>query len=73
MGKLTAYTLRYYGLDDRAIEVRSRQRQEDFSSSLCVQTGYGAHPEGYRGHFPGIKHGGGVMLTSHHIWCLGRE
>jgi hypothetical protein len=21
-----------------------RQRQEDFSSNLCVQTGYGAHP-----------------------------
>jgi hypothetical protein len=33
-----------YGLDDRAIEVRSPAGEEDFSSSLCVQTGSGAHP-----------------------------
>jgi hypothetical protein len=33
-----------YGLDDLAIEVRSRQRRNDFSSNLCVQTGSGAHP-----------------------------
>jgi hypothetical protein len=33
-----------YGLDDRAIEVRSSAGAEDFSSSLCVQTGSGAHP-----------------------------
>jgi hypothetical protein len=33
-----------YGLDDRAIEVRSPAKQKDFSSSLCVQTGSGAHP-----------------------------
>jgi hypothetical protein len=33
-----------YGLNDRAIEVRSRQRQADFSSNLYVQTGSGAHP-----------------------------
>jgi hypothetical protein len=33
-----------YGLDDRAIEVRSPDGAEDFSSSLCVQTGSGAHP-----------------------------
>jgi hypothetical protein len=32
------------GLDDRAIEVRSPAGAEDFSSSLCVQTGSGAHP-----------------------------
>jgi len=32
-----------YGLEDRAIEVRSWQRREDFSSGLCVQTGSGAH------------------------------
>jgi hypothetical protein len=32
-----------YGLDDRAIEVRS-QTQKDFSSNICVQTGSGAHP-----------------------------
>jgi hypothetical protein len=33
-----------YGLDDRAIGVRSPARAEDFSSILCVQTGSGAHP-----------------------------
>jgi hypothetical protein len=33
-----------YGLDDRAIGVRSPAEAEDFSCSLCVQTGSGAHP-----------------------------
>jgi hypothetical protein len=33
-----------YGLDDRAIEVRSPAGANDFSSILCVQTGSGAHP-----------------------------
>jgi hypothetical protein len=33
-----------YGLDDRAIGVRSLAGAKDFSSSLCVQTGSGAHP-----------------------------
>jgi hypothetical protein len=34
-----------YGLDDRAIEVRSAAEAKDFfSSNLCVQTGSGAHP-----------------------------
>jgi hypothetical protein len=33
-----------YGLDDRAIVGRSPAGAEDFSSSLCVQTGSGAHP-----------------------------
>jgi hypothetical protein len=28
-----------YGLDDRAIGVRSPAEAKDFSSSLCVQTG----------------------------------
>jgi hypothetical protein len=32
-----------YGLDDRAIKVRSPAGAEDFFSSLCVQTGSGAH------------------------------
>jgi hypothetical protein len=45
-----------YGLDDRAIGVRSPAGAEDFSSNLCVQTGYGAHPAsctmGTGGHFP---------------------
>jgi hypothetical protein len=36
-----------YGLDDRAIGVRSPAEAEDFSSSLCVQTGSGAHPASY--------------------------
>jgi hypothetical protein len=33
-----------YRLDDRTIEVRSPAGVKDFSSSLCVQTGSGAHP-----------------------------
>jgi hypothetical protein len=36
-----------YGLDDRAIEVRSPTGAEDFSSSPCVQIGSGAHPASY--------------------------
>jgi hypothetical protein len=34
-----------YGLDDRAIGVRSPAGAKDFSSILCVQAGSGAHPE----------------------------
>jgi hypothetical protein len=33
-----------YGLDERAIGVRSPAGEKDFSSSLCVQTDSGAHP-----------------------------
>jgi hypothetical protein len=48
-----------YGLDDRAIGVRSLVGAKDFSSSLCVQTGSGAHPAsctmGTGGPFPGGK------------------
>jgi hypothetical protein len=33
-----------YGLNDRAIGVRSPAGAKDFSSNLCVQTGSGAHP-----------------------------
>jgi hypothetical protein len=48
-----------YGLDDRAIEVRSPSGAEDFSSSPCVQTGSGAHPASYPmgtgGSFPEAK------------------
>jgi hypothetical protein len=40
-----------YGLDDRAIEVRSPTGAEDFSSSPCFQTGSG----GTGGSFPGGK------------------
>jgi hypothetical protein len=42
-----------YGLDDRAIGVRSPAEAKDFSSNLCVQTGSGAHPAG--GPFSGGK------------------
>jgi hypothetical protein len=48
-----------YGLDDRAIGVRSPAGAKDFSSSLCVQTGSGAHPAsctmGTGGPLPGGK------------------
>jgi hypothetical protein len=48
-----------YGLDDRAIGVRSPAGARDFSSILCVQTGSGAHPAsctmGTGGPFPGGK------------------
>jgi hypothetical protein len=33
-----------YGLEDRAIGVLSPAGAKDFSFSLCVQTGSGAHP-----------------------------
>jgi hypothetical protein len=33
-----------YGVDDRAIRVRSPAGAKDSSSSFCVQTGSGAHP-----------------------------
>jgi hypothetical protein len=48
-----------YGLDDRVIGVRSPAEAKNFSSSLCVQTGSGAHPAsctmGTGGPFPGGK------------------
>jgi hypothetical protein len=48
-----------YGLDDRAIRVRFQAGANDFSCSLCVQTGSGAHPASYPmvtgGPFPGGK------------------
>jgi hypothetical protein len=48
-----------YGLDDRAIRVRSPAGAKDFSSILCVQTGSGAHPAsctmGTGGPYPGGK------------------
>jgi hypothetical protein len=64
-------TVSGYGLDDQAIGVRSPAGAKDFSSSLCVQTGSGAHPAscpmGTGGTFPGAKRGLGVTLTSHPI------
>jgi hypothetical protein len=48
-----------YGLDDRAIEVRSPAGAKDFSSNLFVQTASGAHPAsctmGTGGPIPGGK------------------
>jgi hypothetical protein len=52
-------TVSDYGLDDRAIGVRSPAGAKDFSSSLCIQTGSGAHPAsctmGTGGPFSGDK------------------
>jgi hypothetical protein len=59
-----------YGLDDRAMRFDSRQRQEDFSSRLCVQTWSGAHPASCtmrtEGPFPGGMRGRGVILIIRH-------
>jgi hypothetical protein len=58
-----------YGLDDRAIGVRSPAGGKDFSYSLFVQTGTGAHPAsctmGTGGLSPGLKRRRGVTLTTH--------
>jgi hypothetical protein len=58
-----------YRLDDLAIGVRSPAGAKDFSSSLCVQTGSGAHPAsctmGTGGPIPVAKRGRGVTLTTH--------
>jgi hypothetical protein len=58
-----------YGLDDRAIGVRSPEGVKDFSSSLCVQTDPEAHPAsctmGTGGPFPEAKGGRGMTLTTH--------
>jgi hypothetical protein len=53
-----------YGLDDRAIGVLSPAGAKDFSCSLCVQTGTGAHPASSTmvtgGPFPGGKSAAGA-------------
>jgi hypothetical protein len=53
-----------YGLDDRAIGFRFPAGAKDFSCSLCVETGSGAHPAsctmGTEGPFPGGKGAAGV-------------
>jgi hypothetical protein len=53
-----------YGLDDRAIGVRSPAGEKDYSSSLCVQTSSEAHPAsctmGTGGPFPGGKSAAGA-------------
>jgi hypothetical protein len=48
-----------YGLDDRAIGVRSPAGAKDFSSSLCIQTGSEAHPASCK-----IGTGGSLYLLS---------
>jgi hypothetical protein len=57
--KNSVSTVSGYGLDERVIEVRSPAEAKDISSSLCVQTGSGAHPASYTtgtgGPFPGGK------------------
>jgi hypothetical protein len=59
MSRVSSGSVSDYGLDDRAIEVRSPAGAKDFSSILCIQTGYGAHPAsctmGTGGPFPGGK------------------
>jgi hypothetical protein len=47
-----------YGLDDRAIEVRSAVEARDFSSSLCVEIGSEAHPSSCQMGTGGILPGG---------------
>jgi hypothetical protein len=53
-----------YGLDDRAIGVRSPAGAKDFYSILCVQTGSEAHAAsctvGTGGPFPGGKSAAGA-------------
>jgi hypothetical protein len=53
-----------YGLDGRAIGVRSPAGAKDFSYNVCVQTGSGAHPAsckmGTGGPFPGGKSAAGA-------------
>jgi hypothetical protein len=66
-----------YGLDDRAIGVRSPVGVKDFSFNLCVRTCCGAHPAsctmGNGGPSPGAKRGQGVTLTTHPIYDRGQE
>jgi hypothetical protein len=53
-----------YGMDDRAIGVRSPAGTKDFTFNLCVQTDSGAHPAscpmGTAGPFPGGKSAAGA-------------
>jgi hypothetical protein len=41
-----------------------RQRQNNFSSSLCAQIGSGAHPISTGGPYPGVKRGRGVTQNT---------
>jgi hypothetical protein len=53
-----------YGLDDRAIEIRSPAGAKDFSYILCVQTGSGAHSVSVQW-VSGVKCGRGMTLATH--------
>jgi hypothetical protein len=58
-----------YGLDGQAIEVRSPAEAKGFSSSLCFQTGCGAHQSLVQWVlwvlFQWLKRSRGVTLTTH--------
>jgi hypothetical protein len=57
-----------YGLDDRAIQVRSPAEEKGFSSSLCPDRLWGPPSllyYGYRGSFPRAKRRRGVALITH--------
>jgi hypothetical protein len=60
-----------YGMNDGRTMFDPRQMLENFSCSLCVQTGSGAQPAscliGTWGLSPGVKRGQGVTLTTHPI------
>jgi hypothetical protein len=66
-----------YRLDYHKKWVRSPAVAKNFSSSLCVQTSYGAHPAssptGTGGTFPEVKRGLGVTLITHPILRRGQE
>jgi hypothetical protein len=58
-----------YGLDDRAIEVRSPPEANKFSPNLCVQTGLRPTQSPVQWLpgvlISGVKHGRGVALTTY--------
>jgi hypothetical protein len=70
-GEAQSVLLSDYGLDDRAIEVRSLAGAEEFSCNFCVQTGSGAHPASCamdeESPFPVVKSGRGVTVTTHPV------
>jgi hypothetical protein len=51
-----------YGLDDWAINFRSLAGAKDFSSILCVQNGFGAHPASCTVGTGGLLRGGKARL-----------
>jgi hypothetical protein len=59
------------------VGVRSPAEAKYFSSNLCEQTTSEAHPAFYQmgcgGPFPEVKHGRGATLTTHPIYCRGKN